>query len=224
MPSNIPFIEFKHVDKKYEDRVIFNNLSFNINKGDFITLTGTSGGGKTTFLRMINGMVIPDKGEILINQEAINKQDILALRRNIGYAIQGSGLFPHMTIKQNMLYVPELSLDWNDAQKNARVLELLDIVSLDNTVLSRFPDELSGGQQQRVSIARALAANPDILLMDEPFGALDSETRTQLQDSIKSIQQRLGVTIVFITHDEIEARLLGTRSFELVDGHLTAKN
>lgn len=213
-------IEFKNIYKAHEDKVLFKDLSFKIDKGDFVTLTGTSGDGKTTLLRMINGMEKPDKGEILINYQSIEKQDLLNLRRNIGYAIQGSGLFPHMTIEDNILYVPSLSLKWDNAIKQAKLSKLLDIVSLDESLLTRFPDELSGGQQQRVGIARALAAEPEILLMDEPFGALDNVTREQLQDAIKNIHNRLGITIIFVTHDHQEAQKLATKQLMLKQGEI----
>ncbi|SET22753.1 ABC transporter ATP-binding protein [Thorsellia anophelis] len=213
-------IEFKNIYKAHGDKILFENLSFKIEKGDFVTLTGTSGDGKTTLLRMINGMEKPDQGEIHINYQSIEKQDILHLRRNIGYAIQGSGLFPHMSVEDNILYVPSLSKKWTIAEQQSRLLTLLDIVSLDDSLLKRYPDELSGGQQQRVGIARALAAEPEILLMDEPFGALDSFTRTQLQDSIKQIHSKLGITIIFVTHDELEAQKLATRQLLLKQGEI----
>lgn len=213
-------IEFKNINKSYGDRVLFKDFSLTIQKGEFITLSGTSGGGKTTLLRMINAMEPITGGDILINSQSIYAQDLLRLRRNIGYAIQGSGLFPHMTVRDNILYVPSLFSKWSKAQKEKRIQELLEIVSLDESLLNRFPDELSGGQQQRVGIARALAVNPEIVLMDEPFGALDDETRTQLQDAIKQIHTTLGITIIFVTHDLSEAHKLATRQLVLKDGEI----
>ena len=171
----------------------------------------SSGCGKTTLLKMINGLLIPDKGTVFVQGRDISKTDLIALRRNIGYAIQGVGLFPHMTVRKNIAYVPSLLNKQNRQKTEAAVSRLVKIVGLDESLLERYPSELSGGQQQRVGIARSLAAAPDILLMDEPFGAVDEITRRMLQDEIMRIHRELGVTIVFITHDIREALKLGSR-------------
>lgn len=204
-------ITFQQVTKYFGQTAIFEHLNLIIEHGEFITLTGKSGEGKTTLLRLINGLESYQSGAICIDNQPIDSQSLYTIRRKIGYAIQGAALFPHMTVAQNMLYVPSLSARLNKAESTERLNTLLEIVSLDTSLLNRYPDELSGGQQQRVGIARALAAKPNILLMDEPFGALDPETRSQLQSAIKSIHQHLKLTVVFVTHDTEEAKLLATR-------------
>ena len=191
-------IRFVDVTKAYDDEAILERFSLDIGRGEFLTIIGSSGCGKTTLLKMINGLLIPDKGTVFVQGRDISKTDLIALRRNIGYAIQGVGLFPHMTVRKNIAYVPSLLNKQNRQKTEAAVLE-------------RYPSELSGGQQQRVGIARSLAAAPDILLMDEPFGAVDEITRRMLQDEIMRIHRELGVTIVFITHDIREALKLGSR-------------
>lgn len=204
-------IRFVDVTKAYDDEAILERFSLDIGRGEFLTIIGSSGCGKTTLLKMINGLLIPDKGTVFVQGRDISKTDLIALRRNIGYAIQGVGLFPHMTVRKNIAYVPSLLNKQNRQKTEAAVSHLVKIVGLDESLLERYPSELSGGQQQRVGIARSLAAAPDILLMDEPFGAVDEITRRMLQDEIMRIHRELGVTIVFITHDIREALKLGSR-------------
>lgn len=206
-----PIIRFVDVTKAYDNEAILDQFSLDIGKGEFLTIIGSSGCGKTTLLKMINGLLIPDTGTVCVQGQDISKTDLIALRRNIGYAIQGVGLFPHMTVRKNIAYVPSLLNRQNRQKTEAAVARLVKIVGLDQSLLDRYPSELSGGQQQRVGIARSLAAAPEILLMDEPFGAVDEITRRMLQDEILRIHRELGVTIVFITHDIREALKLGTR-------------
>lgn len=222
--SNNTIIEMRNINKTYDNKVIINDLNLNINKGEFITVIGSSGCGKTTVLKMINGLNTPDKGEIFINGENIKNENIIELRRKIGYSIQGTSLFPHMTIEKNISYVPNLinKKDKDEVKKSAS--KLIEVVGLEESILSRYPDQLSGGQQQRVGIARALAAQPDILLMDEPFGAVDEITRKQLQDEIVRIHKELEVTIIFITHDIKEALKLGTRVLVMDKGEIVQFN
>lgn len=198
-------IEFKKVKKLYNEKIVIENLNLSIEQGEFITVIGSSGCGKTTLLKMINGLSMATSGDVVVNGENLNNRNLIDLRRNIGYVIQGSVLFPHMTVEKNISYVLDL-VNKKDKDKNKkRVCELLKLVCLDEDLLSRYPDELSGGQQQRVGIARALAASPEIVLMDEPFGAVDEITRKNLQNEIKDIHKKTGVTIVFVTHDISEA-------------------
>ncbi|SCI41499.1 MULTISPECIES: ATP-binding cassette domain-containing protein [unclassified Romboutsia] len=204
-------IEFKNIKKVYKDKVILENFNLSIMKGEFLSVVGSSGCGKTTLLKMVNGLITPDKGKVFVHGKCTQDVDIIELRRNIGYAIQGSVLFPHMSIEDNISYVPNL---WNKRDKNKTkeaVKKWIKIVGLDEELLKRYPNELSGGQQQRVGIARALAASPDILLMDEPFGAVDEITRSSLQDEIIRIQKEENITIIFITHDIREALKLGSK-------------
>lgn len=208
---NDPIIQFVDVTKANDDEAILERFSLDIGRGEFLTIIGSSGCGKTTLLKMINGLLIPDTGTVFVQGQDISKTDLIALRRNIGYAIQGVGLFPHMTVRKNIAYVPSLLNKQNRQKTEAAVARLVKVVGLDESLLDRYPSELSGGQQQRVGIARSLAAAPEILLMDEPFGAVDEITRRMLQDEILRIHRELGVTIVFITHDIREALKLGTR-------------
>lgn len=208
---NDPIIQFVDVTKAYDDEAILERFSLDIGRGEFLTIIGSSGCGKTTLLKMINGLLVPDTGTVFVQGQDISKTDLIALRRNIGYAIQGVGLFPHMTVRKNIAYVPSLLNKQNRQKTEAAVARLVKVVGLDESLLDRYPSELSGGQQQRVGIARSLAAAPEILLMDEPFGAVDEITRRMLQDEILRIHRELGVTIVFITHDIREALKLGTR-------------
>ena len=204
-------IRFDHVSKSYEENLVLADFNLSIDKGEFVTVIGSSGSGKTTMLKMINGLLAPTLGTIYIDGKDIARENQTLLRRNIGYVIQGIGLFPHMNVRKNIAYVPEL-LNRRDKKRTARAVErLIEVVGLEHEMLERYPAELSGGQRQRIGIARALAANPEILLMDEPFGAVDEITRKMLQNEIARIHQTLGVTIVFITHDIKEALKLGTR-------------
>ena len=204
-------IEFRNIKKAYGDKVVLEGFNLAVGKGEFITIIGSSGCGKTTALKMVNGLIEPTSGDILINGENIRGKDQTALRRNIGYAIQGSVLFPHMTVEQNIAYVPNLLNRRDKAKTKVAVSKWMQIVGLDEELKGRYPDELSGGQQQRVGIARALAASPEILLMDEPFGAVDEITRAQLQKELRRIYEQTGITVLFVTHDIGEALLLGTK-------------
>ena len=215
-----PIIKFEHVRKVYGDKTVLKDLCLTIDKGAFVTIIGSSGGGKTTALKLVNALLTPDGGTIRIAGRNINDMDQIQLRRNIGYAIQGSVLFPHMTVAENIAYVPMLLNKHDKARTQAAVEKWLGIVGLDPTLLDRYPAELSGGQQQRVGIARALAASPEILLMDEPFGAVDEITRSQLQQEIIRIHRETGITILFVTHDISEALQLGTQVLVLDQGEV----
>ena len=211
-------IEFKHVKKVYGEKVIIDDFNLKITPGEFLTVVGSSGCGKTTILKMINGLIIPDEGQVLVHNQCTQAVDLIELRRGIGYAIQGSVLFPHMTVAQNIAYVPNL-LNKNDKKRTYEALsKWMKIVGLDEELIHRYPSELSGGQQQRVGIARALAASPDILLMDEPFGAVDEITRSTLQDEILRIHHQENITIIFVTHDINEALKLGSRVMVMDQG------
>ena len=213
-------ITFRDVSKSYGGAEAVRDLSLSIETGEFITVLGASGGGKTTFLKLINGLVEPTSGEITVLGESLKTADLVQLRRKIGYAIQGSVLFPHLTVEENIAYVPNL---WNKSDKartKKAVAKWMAIVGLAGELGERYPAELSGGQQQRVGIARALAASPELLLMDEPFGAVDALLRRQLQDEIRAIHARGGLTIVFVTHDVEEALRLGTRVLILKEGRI----
>ena len=211
-------IEFKHVKKVYGEKVIIDDFNLKITPGEFLTVVGSSGCGKTTILKMINGLIIPDEGQVLVHDQCTQAVDLIELRRGIGYAIQGSVLFPHMTVAQNIAYVPNL-LNKNDKKRTYEALsKWMQIVGLDEELIHRYPSELSGGQQQRVGIARALAASPDILLMDEPFGAVDEITRSTLQDEILRIHHQENITIIFVTHDINEALKLGSRVMVMDQG------
>lgn len=213
-------IEFKNIKKAYGEKVIIDNLNLSVEKGEFVTIIGSSGCGKTTALKMINGLIEPNDGDILVDRENIKDKDITQLRRNIGYAIQGSVLFPHMTVEKNISYVPNL-LNKKDKEKTRKaVSKWMKIVGLDEEIKDRYPSELSGGQQQRVGIARALAASPEILLMDEPFGAVDEITREQLQTELKRIYEQTGITVLFVTHDISEALKLGTKVLVMDKGNV----
>lgn len=211
-------IEFQHARKCYGEHIIIPDFSLVIEAGTFVTMIGTSGSGKTTLLKMINGLIPLDGGKIFVEGKDIQQENMIALRRNIGYAIQGSGLFPHMSVRQNIAYVPNLLNKKNKEKTKKAVAKWVKVVGLDETLLNRYPDELSGGQQQRVGIARSLAASPDILLMDEPFGAVDEITRQQLQKEMKRIHKETKVTVVFVTHDIKEALLLGEKVLILEAG------
>ena len=213
-------IEFKNVTKSYGDDVVLENFNLEIEKGDFVVIIGTSGCGKTTALKLINRLITPEKGEILVNGKNIANEDIITLRRHIGYSIQGNLLFPHMTVRDNILYVPDLYKEKDEEYDRKAVQKWLKLVDLPEEYLERYPKQLSGGQQQRVGIARAMANEPEILLMDEPFGAIDAITRTQLQKKIKAIHEQTGVTIVFITHDINEAIHLGNKVVIMEDGQI----
>lgn len=209
-------IEFHQVSKAFAGKTAVRNLSLHIEKGSFTVLIGTSGSGKSTTLKMINRLVEHDSGEIRFAGEAIERMNARVLRRRIGYAIQSIGLFPHWNVAKNIATVPTL-LGWPQAKINQRVEELLVLLNLDAQLASRFPHQLSGGQQQRVGVARALAADPELLLMDEPFGALDPVNRQALQQEMLRIQTLSGRTVVLVTHDIDEALTLADHMV-LMDG------
>jgi osmoprotectant transport system ATP-binding protein len=214
-------ITFKHVSKIFPDGFeALKDINFEINKGELVALIGPSGCGKTTTMKMINRLIQPTKGKILINGEDVSGKDPVELRRNIGYVIQQIGLLPHMTIQDNITLVPRLK-GWEKEHYVKKVDELLDLVGLDpKNFKSRFPSELSGGQQQRVGVIRALAADPPIILMDEPFSALDPISREQLQDELARLQESIQKTIVFVTHDMDEAIKIADRIAIMKDGEI----
>ena len=204
-------IEFQHVTKVYKGgKIAVEDVNVSFEKGEFICFIGTSGSGKTTCMRMINRMNEPTEGKILIDGQDIQSLNPVELRRRIGYVIQSIGLMPHMTIRDNITLVQKL-LKVSDEERNKTAEKMIDLVELPREMLDRYPSELSGGQQQRIGVVRALAADQDIILMDEPFGALDPITRDALQDLVKDLQERLGKTIVFVTHDMDEALKLANR-------------
>ena len=185
-----------------------------------MTVIGRSGCGKTTMLRMINGLQKPDSGKVYAAGEDVGEADLIRLRRKIGYVIQNKGLFPHMTVEKNIIYVPVISGQKDKRQNRKLAEELIGLVGLEREMLDRYPEELSGGQQQRVGIARALASRPKLLLMDEPFGALDEITKRAMQNELLALQKKLGMTVVFITHDIREAMKLGDRVLVMEQGKI----
>ncbi|EUJ46441.1 betaine/proline/choline family ABC transporter ATP-binding protein [Listeria riparia] len=204
-------LRFEHVSKIYKGgKTAVNDLNLDIDRGEFICFIGPSGCGKTTTMKMINRLIEPTEGQIFINDKDIMKEDPVKLRRSIGYVIQQIGLMPHMTIRENIVLVPKL-LKWSEEKKNERAKELIKLVDLPEEYLDRYPYELSGGQQQRIGVLRALAAEQNLILMDEPFGALDPITRDSLQEEFKNLQRELGKTIIFVTHDMDEAIKLADR-------------
>lgn len=220
MAAKPPMVEFKNVSKIYPGgKVAVENINLRIERGEFVCFIGTSGGGKTTTLRMINGMLIPTGGDITVDGKNIHDIDPIELRRSIGYVIQNIGLMPHMTIRDNITLVPKL-LKWPKEKLDARAKELIKMVELPEEFLDRYPSELSGGQQQRIGVIRALAADQQIILMDEPFGALDPLTREALQRLVKRLQQRMGRTIIMVTHDMDEAIRLADRIVIMDQGHI----
>jgi len=215
-------IEYRHVFKKFDgaNYNAVNDVTLSINEGEFITILGSSGSGKTTLLKMTNRLYDPDSGNIILFGENIRDVDVVLVRRRIGYAIQQVGLLPHMTIAQNIAIVPKL-LKWDKERIDSRVRELIELVGLDPDEFStRYPSQLSGGQQQRIGLARALAADPKIMLLDEPFGAIDAINRLNLQDELKRIHGGLQKTFLFVTHDINEALKLGTRVIVMNEGHV----
>jgi osmoprotectant transport system ATP-binding protein len=211
-------IEFINTSKSYDGVKVVDGLNLRIERGEFVVVIGASGSGKSTLLKMINRMVEHDAGKVLFNNQGIDTFNVRALRLRMGYAIQSVGLFPHWTVQRNIATVPHM-LGWDQAKIQQRVTELLHLFQLDPaTYRTRYPHQLSGGQQQRVGVARALAGDPDVLLMDEPFGALDPATRAALQQEIKRVHQASGKTIVLVTHDIDEALLLATKIVVLNQG------
>ncbi|MFO8070212.1 MAG: betaine/proline/choline family ABC transporter ATP-binding protein [Alkalibacterium sp.] len=213
-------IEFKNVSKVYGDGTkAVDDISFKINKGEFVVLIGTSGSGKTTTMRMINRMIESTSGEIIIDDKNIKDENAVNLRRRIGYVIQQTGLMPHMTVYENIVMVPKL-LKWDKEKMRKSAESLLKKVDMSTEFLDRYPQELSGGQQQRIGVIRALAADQDIILMDEPFGALDPITREALQELVKNLQEEMGRTVVFVTHDMDEALKLADRIAIMSEGKI----
>lgn len=213
-------LSIKNLSKVYGGtKKAVDNISLNIESGEFIAFIGTSGSGKTTALRMINRMIEATEGEIEINGEDVRKMNPVELRRKIGYVIQQIGLMPHMTIRENIVLVPKL-LKWSEEKKEEKAKELIKLVDLPEEYLDRYPSQLSGGQQQRIGVVRALAAEQDIILMDEPFGALDPITRDTLQDLVKELQQKLGKTFIFVTHDMDEAIKLADKICIMSEGQV----
>ena len=211
-------IRFDHVKKSFGENCILEDFSLQVREGEFLTVIGKSGCGKTTMLKLVNGLLMPDSGQIFVEGKDLAGTDLVALRRRIGYVIQNGGIFPHMTVEKNITYVPVISGRKNKIENHRLALRLLRTVGLEEEMAARYPSELSGGQQQRVGIARALAASPRILLMDEPFGALDEITRQTMQDEILRLQKGLKLTSVFITHDIREAMKLGDRMLVMEQG------
>ena len=215
-------IDFRHVAYRVDPRVaILHDLTLQVRRGETLILLGRSGSGKTTSLKLINRLQSPTSGAVLVEDRPTTDWDPIRLRRMIGYVIQEVGLFPHFTVERNIGLVPSIE-GWPKERIRERVQELLRLVGLPPTIASRYPRELSGGQRQRVGVARALAADPPILLMDEPFGALDPITRDELQIEFRQLQDRLHKTVVFVTHDLREALVLGTRIALLEGGTLIA--
>jgi osmoprotectant transport system ATP-binding protein len=218
-------VEFRDVSSRIghiSGRLIVSNISLMVYPGETVVLLGRSGSGKTTLLRLINRMLVPSAGQVLVTGRATTDSDPILLRRGIGYVIQDAGLFPHFSVAENVGLVPGLE-KWDESRISKRVDEMLHLVGLEPSAYAkRKPSELSGGQRQRVGVARALAADPPILLMDEPFGALDPVTRAELQHEFASLAKRLGKTIVFVTHDLREAMLLASRIVLLENGKIVA--
>lgn len=213
-------ISFKNISKTYPNgKLAIQGLNLDIKKGELLTLIGPSGCGKTTILKMINGLIPQSSGSILIEGKAIEDQDIILLRRKIGYVIQQIGLFPHMNIEKNIAYVLKI-MGVEESKRINRAKELIDLVGLSRDTLKKYPRELSGGQQQRIGVIRALAADPPIILMDEPFGAIDEITRRSLQDELLKLQEKVKKTIVFVTHDIEEAMKLGDRIALINEGRV----
>ena len=212
-------IEIKNISKKVGKKTILDDVSLKIEEGSFVVLIGPSGCGKTTTLKLINKLIEPTKGDIFINGTPISKENPIKLRRNIGYVIQSVGLFPHMTIKENIELIPKLKKEKTEEEIEEKTIELINMVGLDpKEFLDKYPSELSGGQQQRIGLVRAIATDAEIILMDEPFSALDPITRTQLQEWLYSLQEELKKTIIFVTHDMDEALKLADKICIMKDG------
>ena len=221
-PTNNPLVEFRDVSFSHAaaSAAVISHLTFSVQQGETLVLLGESGCGKTTTLKLINRLLLPTSGQVMVENRSTTEWDPIRLRRRTGYVIQEGGLFPHFTVERNVGLVPALER-WDDTRIKKRVNELLSLVGLEpNEFTDRYPGELSGGQRQRVGVARALAAEPPLLLLDEPFGALDPLTRASLQRQFAELTRRLNKTAVFVTHDVREALLLGSRIGLMHEGHL----
>jgi osmoprotectant transport system ATP-binding protein len=214
-------IAFEAVSRTYGGRPVLDAISFSIGKGEFLAIVGPSGSGKTTLLRLINRLSEPSSGKVRVGGDDLTTLDPIDLRRRTGYVFQGVGLFPHLTVAENIAITPKL-LGWDAARRKARADELLTLVRLDASYGARFPHELSGGERQRIGVARALAAQPAVVLMDEPFSALDALTRDALGEDYRQLHKTLGLTSVMITHDMLEALLLADRIIVLREGRIIA--
>ncbi|WP_417429229.1 ABC transporter ATP-binding protein [Halpernia sp.] len=212
--ENNMIISVQNIDFSYGTQKILENYSADFEKGSFTCILGESGSGKSTLLRLINGLLIPEKGLVKIEDEVLTTENLIQKRLKMGYVLQGNSLFPHLTVFQNMAYCLKL-LKKSDTFCKEKIRELLPLVGLKEDLLNKFPDEISGGQKQRVGIIRAIAHNPKIVLMDEPFSALDSETRNKLQILVKDIHQKLKTTFVMVTHSKQEAEILGTKILQM---------
>jgi osmoprotectant transport system ATP-binding protein len=219
---NEPAIEFDHASFRLNGRPLLQDLVLSVKQGETLVLLGRSGSGKTTSLKLINRLLLPTAGEVRVNGRRTADWDPIRLRRSIGYVIQDGGLFPHFTVERNIALVPQIE-NWPRERVQARVLELLTIVGLNPELASRYPSQLSGGQRQRVGVARALAADPPILLLDEPFGALDPITRSEMQKEFRALQQRMRKAVIFVTHDLREALLLADRIALMEEGRLVVE-
>ncbi|MCC0633938.1 MULTISPECIES: ABC transporter ATP-binding protein [unclassified Clostridioides] len=214
-------IEIRNVTKKMGNNVVLDDISLAVETGTLVVLIGSSGCGKTTTLKLINKLIKPTSGEIYINGKPISQENEIELRRKIGYVIQNTGLFPHLTIKENIELIPRLKKEKSVEEIEARTLQLLEMVGLDSDdFLNKYPSELSGGQQQRIGVARAIATDAEIILMDEPFSALDPITRTSLQEQLFSLQDELKKTIIFVTHDMDEALKIADKICIMKDGRI----
>lgn len=214
-------IKFDHVNKAYGDTPVLRDFCLEVPEGECLTMIGRSGCGKTTALKLVNGLLTPDSGSVYVRGQDVSATDRIALRRSIGYVIQSTGLFPHMTVGKNIAYTPSLSRMWDRETERSEVARLLKTVGLEPELADRYPSELSGGQRQRVGIARALAAKPSIMLMDEPFGSVDEITRRSLQDELRSLGDELRLTVLFVTHDIGEAFRLGDRVLVMESGRIS---
>lgn len=212
--ENQTIISVQNIDFSYDSKKIVENFSTDFDRGSFTCILGESGSGKSTLLRLINGLLIPQNGEIKIENEILTSENVIQKRLEMGYVLQGNSLFPHLTVYQNMIYCLKL-LKKSDTFCREKISELLPLVGLKEDLLKKFPHEISGGQKQRVGIIRAIAHNPKIVLMDEPFSALDSETRDKLQILVKDIHQKLKTTFVMVTHSKQEAEVLGTKILQM---------
>lgn len=212
--ENSKIISVENIDFSFGNQTIFKNFSAEFERESFTCILGESGSGKSTLLRLLNGLIIPDKGEIKIENEILTPENLIQKRLEMGYVLQGNSLFPHFTVYQNMIYCLKL-LNKTDHFCRAKITDLLPLVGLKEELINKFPNEISGGQKQRVGIIRAIAHDPKIVLMDEPFSALDSETRDKLQILVKDIHQKLKTTFIMVTHSQHEADVLATKILQL---------